>query len=127
MAWLTYAMAFPPALVILLRLLSLVLPPKLAQQATFAAFFITSMLTMVACAAYGVIASIILRCVGYGGLGQWTVARAFKWSMWAFTGVTFRITESGRVVGGRRGGEEALRERPCVIVGNHQTYVAFFR
>jgi lysophosphatidate acyltransferase len=121
MGWLTYAMATPPVLVLVLRILSLILPPPMARLASFSAFFITGMLTMLACAAYGVVASIILRCVGYGGLSQWTVARAFKWSMWVLTGVTFRIMDSGKIVGGKRGGFEALRERPAVIVGNHQT------
>ena len=121
MGWLTYAMAMPPALVVVLRILSAILPERMARLAGFGAFFITSMLTMLACAAYGVVASIILRCVGYGGLSQWTVARAFKWSMWVLTGVTFRVQESGKIVGGKRGGMEALQERPAVIVGNHQT------
>ncbi|KAF2677468.1 1-acylglycerol-3-phosphate O-acyltransferase [Lentithecium fluviatile CBS 122367] len=114
-------MAGPPLFILFLRLISLVLPRKLAQLTSFAAFFLTGMITMMLCALYGVFASILLRAVGYGGLSQWTVARAFKWSMWLFTGVTFRVTESGKIEGGRRGGEEALLTRPVVFVGNHQT------
>jgi len=76
---------------------------------------------MIVCASYGVVASIALRLVGYGGLSQWTVARAFKWTMWLTTGVTFRIIESSKEEGGRKGGEEALATRPAVFVGNHQT------
>lgn len=121
MGWLLTTMAIPPALIILLRILSAILPAKLAQLASFAAFCITSIICMCFCASYGVVASIALRCVGYGGLSQWTVARAFKWVMWITTGVNFRITEGGRVEAGRRGGEEALLERPAVFVGNHQT------
>jgi len=110
-------MAGPPLLIIFLRALSAVLPKKLAQLTSFAAFFVTSMIMMIICAMYGVFASIFLRLVGYGGLSQWTVARAFKWTMWLTTGVTFRVMDSGKP----GGGEEALLTRPAVFVGNHQT------
>ncbi|KAF2646434.1 1-acylglycerol-3-phosphate O-acyltransferase [Massarina eburnea CBS 473.64] len=119
--WLAYLMALPTLTVTFLRVLAIILPGKLGQKAGFAAFCVTSMIMMCICASYGVVASIALRIVGYGGLGQWTVARAFKWTMWLSTGVTFRITESGKIEGGRRGGEEALATRPVVLVGNHQT------
>ena len=105
-------MAFPPILIVFLRAISAILPGKLAQAASFAAFFITSMILMSISALYGVVASICLRAVGYGGLSQWTVARSFKWSMWWVTGVTFRVTNDG--------GEEALLTRPAVLLGNHQ-------
>jgi lysophosphatidate acyltransferase len=121
MSWLLNIMAGPPLFILFLRLVSIVLPRRLAQLTSFAAFFLTSMITMCMCALYGVFASVALRMVGYGGLSQWTVARAFKWSMWLFTGVTFRVMESGKMEGGRRGGEEALLTRPAVFVGNHQT------
>lgn len=123
MAWLVWTMTIPIIPVVILRLIALILPRKLAQLASFAAFFITSMYMMILCASYGVVASIALRLVGYGGLSQWTVARAFKWTMWLTTGVTFRVTESSKQEGGRRGGEEALATRPAVFVGNHQTCV----
>lgn len=112
MSWLAYTMAVPPVLIVFLRALSLVLPGKLAQLASFAAFFLTSMILMSMAAMYGVFASIFLRAVGYGGLSQWTVGRVFGWSMWWITGVTFRVTNSG--------GEEALLTRPAVFLGNHQ-------
>ena len=112
MSWALYTMATPPLLIVALRALSLVLPARLAQLASFAAFFVTSMIMMSICAMYGVFASIFLRAVGYGGLSQWTVARAFKWTMWLTTGVTFRVTNNG--------GEEALATRPAVFLGNHQ-------
>ncbi|KAF2019825.1 1-acylglycerol-3-phosphate O [Aaosphaeria arxii CBS 175.79] len=121
MGWLQYTMATPPLLIIFLRVISIFLPKKLSQLASFVAFCITATIALCFCASYGVFASIFLRCIGYGGLSQWTVARAFKWTMWIFTGVTFRVTESARVEGGRRGGEEALKERPAIFVGNHQT------
>ncbi|KAF1951297.1 1-acylglycerol-3-phosphate O-acyltransferase [Byssothecium circinans] len=119
--WLIYLMALPTISIIFLRILAIILPKNVAQKASFAAFFLTSMLMLCLCASYGVVASVVLRIVGYGGLSQWTVARAFKWTMWLTTGVTFRITESGKIEGGRRGGEEALATRPVVFVGNHQT------
>lgn len=116
MSWLLYAMAAPPVLIVVLRALSFVLPGKLAQLVSFAAFFMTSMIMMSFCAMYGVFASIALRAVGYGGLSQWTVARAFKWSMWWTTGVTFRINDEGQ----SGSGYEALSTRPAIFLGNHQ-------
>lgn len=123
MGLLVYAAAGPPAIVMLLRALSFVLPSGPARLASYAAFTLTAFALLIVCASYGVVASIVLRCVGYGGLSQWTVARAFKWTMWLTTGVTFRVGEAGKVEGGRRGGDEALGERPAVFVGNHQTWV----
>lgn len=122
MSWLVYLSAAPVATIMLLRALALVLPGRLGQQAGFVAFSITGFLLLVVCASYGVVASLVLRAVGYGGLSQWTVGRAFKWLMWLSTGVSFRVDEvGGREEGGRRGGKEALETRPAVFVGNHQT------
>jgi hypothetical protein len=121
MGWLFTTMAIPPVLIVLLHALSFVLPKGPARLVAFAAFCLTSFICMCLCASYGVIASIALRCVGYGGLSQWTVARAFKYTMWLATGVTFRVSDAGRIEGGRRGGVDALASRPSVIVGNHQT------
>lgn len=122
MSWLLYLSAAPVALTMLLRVLGFVLPGRLGERATFAAFSVTAFLLLMVCASYGVFASIFLRAIGYGGLSQWTVGRAFKWTMWLTTGVTFRVDEAGgREEGGRRGGKEALDTRPAVFVGNHQT------
>ena len=124
MGWLLYlgyTMATPPAVAIFLRVLSTVLPASAARPVSFAAFCLTSAVCLSLCASYGVVASLVLRMIGYGGLSQWTVARAFKWTMWFATGVSFRVIDSGRVEGGRRGGEEALLTRPAVFVGNHQS------
>jgi lysophosphatidate acyltransferase len=122
MSWLLYLSVAPAVLVMLLRALSFVLPTRLAQQATFIAFSITAFSLLIVCASYGVFASLFLRAIGYGGLSQWTVGRAFKWTMWLATGITFRVDEAGgREEGGRRGGKEALETRPAVFVGNHQT------
>lgn len=116
-----YVLGVPAAVVMLLRLVSFVLPAGLARKVRFAAFCITAVVCMSACASYGVVASIVLRLVGYGGLSQWTVARAFKHSMWWTTGVTFKVIEDGKSENGWRGGMEALATRPAVFVGNHQT------
>ena len=79
---------------------------------SFAARVLSSYLSLILCAIYGVLASIALRLVGEHRLGQWTTARAFKWTMRYTTGVKFDIVE----------GEEHLSSnRPCVIIGNHQT------
>jgi lysophosphatidate acyltransferase len=121
MSALAYAVAGPAAVVMILRAVSFILPAGPARLASYAAFTLTAFGLLIVCASYGVVASIVLRCVGYGGLSQWTVARAFKWSMWMTTGVTFRVGEGGKTEGGRRGGDEALAERPAVFVGNHQT------
>lgn len=80
--------------------------------ATYHARVSVSFGCLVLCAIYGVIASLALRIVGYGGLSQYTVARAFKWTMWATTGVTFVVQD-----------EHYLQPRPAVFIGNHQTYV----
>ncbi|KKK25989.1 putative 1-acylglycerol-3-phosphate acyltransferase (AtaAp) [Aspergillus ochraceoroseus] len=60
---------------------------------------------------YGVIASIVLRLVGYGRVSQWATARSFKWVMRYTTGVRFDIIQ----------GEEHLATRPAVFIGNHQS------
>ena len=74
--------------------------------ASFSALFI--------CASYGTIASACLNVAGYGGLGQWTTARSFKWVMLLFTGVWFDIRQED-------GGDWLNETRPAVFVGNHQT------
>ncbi|CAO2652131.1 Nn.00g004140.m01.CDS01 [Neocucurbitaria sp. VM-36] len=120
MHWLLWLLATPPALVMLLRIISFVLPARPAQLASFYAFSITGFSLLLVCAFYGMFASIALRLVGYGGLSQWTVGRAFKWTMWLATGVTFRVSGSMKATGSGNG-EDALKERPAVFVGNHQT------
>ncbi|PPJ50357.1 hypothetical protein CBER1_05909 [Cercospora berteroae] len=73
---------------------------------------IASFVALFICATYGTIASALLSLVGYGGLGQWTTARAFKWTMLLFTGVWFDVQDEKDVLG---------TTRPAVFVGNHQT------
>jgi lysophosphatidate acyltransferase len=120
MGWLVYLAAIPTAIIMFLRALSMVLPAGPAQLMSFVAFALTAFILMTLSASYGVVASIVLRLVGYGGLSQWTVARTFKWTMWLVTGVTFRVTGSMKREGGLTG-EDALNMRPVVFVGNHQT------
>lgn len=89
----------------------------LSPQAPLAGFIARSILYLLClsiCATYGVFASIVLRIAGYGGLSQWTVARAFKWTMWLTTGVEFDVQD-----------EKHLTARPAVFIGNHQSYVFF--
>lgn len=64
------------------------------------------------CAIYGTISSAILNVTGYGGLGQWTTARSFKWVGLFFIGVWFEIRDPHNYLG---------KTRPAVFVGNHQT------
>ncbi|KAF2151258.1 1-acyl-sn-glycerol-3-phosphate-acyltransferas-like protein [Myriangium duriaei CBS 260.36] len=103
-----YVVSAIVALVPALHVLSIALSNPLF---TFLARFITSVLCLVVASTYGVIASIVLRLAGYGGLSQWTVARCFKWVMWLFAGVTFSIHDP----------HGSLHTRPAVFVGNHQS------
>lgn len=102
-------------LALLLFLLTILVLFSLSSKYPAAAFYsriLLSWASLFACACYGVVASAVLRCVGYGGLSQWTVARAFKWCMRLTTGIEFVV----------QGGEN-LTTRPAVFIGNHQTYV----
>lgn len=86
----------------------------LGQRAPRAAFFarcLASYGSLLLCATYGVIASVVLRLVGYGRVSQWATARSFKWIMRYTTGVEFNIVE----------GIEYLSTRPAVFIGNHQS------
>ncbi|KAK5727342.1 1-acylglycerol-3-phosphate O-acyltransferase [Elasticomyces elasticus] len=73
---------------------------------------IASFTALALCAIYGTISSACLNVVGYGGLGQWTTARAFKWSMWFFTGVWLDIHDEK---------DWLSTTRPMVMVSNHQS------
>lgn len=73
---------------------------------------LASFLVLILCAIYGTFASAALNVVGYGGLGQWTTARAFKWTMLISTGVWFEIEDEK---------DWLNTTRPAVFVGNHQT------
>lgn len=86
----------------------------LGQKVPRAAFFarcLAAYSSLLLCAVYGVIASIVLRLIGYGRVSQWATARSFKWVMRFTTGVEFDIVE----------GKEYLSTRPAIFIGNHQT------
>ncbi|KAI9670046.1 MAG: 1-acylglycerol-3-phosphate O-acyltransferase [Caeruleum heppii] len=89
----------------LLLLLSVAIPTL-----GFYGRLLASHLALFVVAAYGVVASIVLRLVGYGRVSQWATARAFKWVMLLATGVRFEVE-----------GKEHLQTRPAVFVGNHQS------
>ncbi|OJJ50536.1 hypothetical protein ASPZODRAFT_148029 [Penicilliopsis zonata CBS 506.65] len=80
-------------------------------RAAFVARCMAAYGSLILCATYGVVASIVLRLVGYGRVSQWATARSFKWVMRYTTGVRFDIVE----------GVEHLTTRPAVFIGNHQT------
>jgi len=94
------------------RILYLVSDTLHAPLLSFYARSLASFTALLLCAFYGTLASALLRLLGYGGLGQWTTARAFKWTMLVFTGVWFKIEDEKDYLG---------RVRPAVLVGNHQT------
>lgn len=76
-------------------------------------FVFGSLITV--CALYGVVASIVLRIVGKGEYAQYTVARAFYYSLKACLGITITVKN-----------EQYLKEMPSVVVGNHQSVVDIF-
>lgn len=85
------------------------LSPRI-PRAGFYARILSSYLALLLCATYGVVASIVLRLVGYGRVSQWAAGRSFKWTMRLATGVHFAID-----------GDRHLSTRPAVFVANHQT------
>jgi len=99
--------AFSFGITIFLFMLSTRIP-----LAGFFARLLASYFSLVFCASYGVIISIILRLVGYGGISQWAVARSFKWTMRYTTGITFTIDDPNDYLN---------TTRPAVFIGNHQT------
>lgn len=80
-------------------------------QASFFARCLASYASLVVCAVYGAIASVVLRLAGRGRISQWATGRSFKWTMWYTTGVAFNVIQ----------GEEYLSTRPAVFVANHQS------
>jgi lysophosphatidate acyltransferase len=79
---------------------------------SFLARLLSSYLSLLICATYGVLASVALRAVGQHRLAQWATARSFDFVMRYTTGVRFIIIE---------GEEHLTTKRPMVIIGNHQT------
>ncbi|CUS20287.1 LAQU0S01e03224g1_1 [Lachancea quebecensis] len=62
------------------------------------------------CALYGVVASIVLSCVGKRHLAQWTTARSFYYVMGTFLGIEVEVIN-----------EENLKKLPAILVANHQS------
>jgi len=68
--------------------------------------------SLILCASYGVIATILLRIAGRPTLSQWATARAFAHLMGPLVGWDWDIQ-----------GEEILNaHRPAVFISNHQRY-----
>ncbi|KAI1768808.1 acyltransferase-domain-containing protein [Hypoxylon sp. FL1150] len=104
---LTYFLGGYTALVIALYMLSALVP-----VAGFAARSLAAYISLIICAIYGALASIVLRVLGYEQIAQWATARAFKYVMALTTGVTFEIIDPNHYL-------ETVR--PAVFIGNHQT------
>jgi lysophosphatidate acyltransferase len=85
---------------------------SVSPTAEFLARLLASYLSLVACALYGVLASVFLRLIGYGRISQWATARCFKYVMWYATGVTFEVDDPHDYLN---------RTRPAVFISNHQT------
>ncbi|KAI1173949.1 hypothetical protein F4777DRAFT_418257 [Nemania sp. FL0916] len=106
-AYLAYFLAGYTGLTVAFFMLSAVTP-----KAGFVARALASYISLMICAAYGAIASIVLRIVGHGQIAQWTTARAFKYVMAFTTGITFEVDDPNKYL-------ETVR--PAVFIGNHQT------
>lgn len=71
-------------------------------------------ITLIACAAYGTVASAILNAMGlHFAYAQWTTAQSFKYLGGYAMGVKFEIVDNGN--------EILNTTRPAVFIMNHQT------
>lgn len=86
-------------------------PQKVHQYIEFAARSLAYVLSLIACAFYGIISACVLRALGHPGLASWPCAKSFEFVMSYTCDVRFEIVE----------GEEHLRERPAVFISNHQS------
>ncbi|KAM0715006.1 hypothetical protein Q7P37_009471 [Cladosporium fusiforme] len=114
---LAWVFGSPIAIFFTTQILYVVAQVTKIPQIDYYARCVASFTALLICATYGTIASACLNVVGYGGLGQWTTARSFKWTMLLFTGVWFEIEDPD----GLLQGETWDRLRPAVLLGNHQT------
>ncbi|KAK5048220.1 hypothetical protein LTR84_005890 [Exophiala bonariae] len=86
-------------------------PPPLIG---FIARALSAYLTLIVSAAYGTLASAVLKLLGlHYKYAQWTTGRCFKWLGAITMGIKFDIIDNGR--------EILDSNRPVVIVVNHQT------
>jgi lysophosphatidate acyltransferase len=91
--------------------LSLPHPPRIIG---FIARSMSSYLALIICAAYGTIASGLLKIFDlHYKYAQWTTAKSFKLIGTASTGVKFEIVDNGRAI--------LDDTRPAVFLVNHQT------
>ncbi|KAK6341168.1 1-acylglycerol-3-phosphate O-acyltransferase [Orbilia brochopaga] len=94
-----------------LATLALTILGTVSSLARFGAKLMVAYIIMCACALYGVAASVFLRLFGDVGIAQWTVARAFRYTLCPAIGVSFEVENE----------EGMTAERPVVFVGNHQS------
>lgn len=80
------------------------------DRTRFYARVVVCFLSLLVCASYGVVASIVLGFLGRRSLSQWTTARAFSGLLSSLIGFRFEVE-----------GESRLRTRPAVFISNHQT------
>ena len=80
--------------------------------AGFFARLLASYIALLISSTYGVLASILLRILGYGRISQWATARCFKFVMWYAVGITFTIDDPN---------DWLNTTRPAVFISNHQT------
>lgn len=83
-----------------------------APKASFIARALASYVSLLVCATFGVVASVLFTLIGKQGISQWVTARAFHYAMALTTGIVFEIDDPGNVLG---------TVRPAVFIGNHQT------
>ncbi|KAI0976282.1 hypothetical protein F4678DRAFT_219692 [Xylaria arbuscula] len=106
-SYLTYFLAGYTGLVVAFYMLSAVVP-----KAAFVARALAAYISLIICAIYGALASIVLRILGREQIAQWTTARAFKYVMALTTGITFEVDDPNKYL-------ETVR--PAIFIGNHQT------
>ena len=80
---------------------------------SFTARLLSAYASLLVCASYGVLASIVLRVFGFHRLAQWATARSFHHVMYYTTGVRFKVIGDGQTL--------LNHQRPMVIISNHQT------
>jgi lysophosphatidate acyltransferase len=82
------------------------------SRASFFARLLSAYACLIACAIYGILASIVLRPFRRHRIAQYLTARAFKLTMYLATGVRFQFVSGKEYLDARR---------PCVIISNHQS------
>ncbi|KAL8677382.1 MAG: hypothetical protein Q9186_006180 [Xanthomendoza sp. 1 TL-2023] len=94
-------------LTLLLFALSPLYPPLSFPARCLSAYF-----SLIICAIYGLLLSLLLRLTGHHRLAQHLTARAFATTMSLTTAVSMRILS---------GETHLTTSRPCVIIANHQS------